>query len=81
MTKIKQNIVKKMVANPKTEVGERVPTAPKTARKGYRYVAPPAPETAFKKRSPSEQKEHENYYKTHKGSYVKNVLGKDGKYI
>ena len=33
------------------------------------YIAPPAPETAFKKRNASEQKAHEEYYKKNKGHY------------
>lgn len=40
--------------------------------KGYRYVAPPIPPLY------TDLKE---YYATHKGEYIKNELGKDGKWI
>lgn len=41
-------------------------------KKGKRYVAAPAP-------SPDEDRQA--YYKKHKGRYVTNIIGKDGKYI
>lgn len=69
------------VVDKKKGMAKKMSKTERMESKGYRYVAPPAPDTAFKKRTPEEQKQHEEYYKIHKGSYVKNKLGKDGKYI
>jgi hypothetical protein len=38
----------------------------------YRYVAPPAC---------SPDADRTEYYRTHKGEYIKNEMGKDGKFI
>lgn len=38
MSKIKQNVAKKMVANPKSKMEEKVPTAPKTTGRNKYYV-------------------------------------------
>lgn len=64
---------KKQVKNTKKkEMAKKMSNHKKMETKGYRYVAAQLPKEGI---------DRVKYYKNHKGRYVKNVIGKDGKYV
>lgn len=59
----------------KKDIAKKMSYHKKMESKGYRYVASPAPRFSMG------HEDRVKYYKENKGRYVKNVIGKDGKYV